>query len=82
MPSMVALPRLAEAMGVLVERFAEGVEDPAEDDPAAPAEKPSRPRKGKALSARRKGGLGCSDAVAVTAGGSSPFDGSCRPVSS
>jgi hypothetical protein len=31
-----ALQRLAEALGVPVERFAEGVEDPAEDEPERP----------------------------------------------
>jgi transcriptional regulator with XRE-family HTH domain len=38
--------RLAEAQGVPVERFAEGVEDPGEDE-VAPPEKPRRRRKGK-----------------------------------
>jgi transcriptional regulator with XRE-family HTH domain len=45
-PTLPAALRLAEALGVPVERFAEGVEDPAEDEPA-PEEKPRRRRKGK-----------------------------------
>jgi HTH-type transcriptional regulator, cell division transcriptional repressor len=32
-PRLPALLRLAEALGVPVERFAEGVEDPVEDEP-------------------------------------------------
>jgi putative transcriptional regulator len=32
-PGLPALLRLAGALGVPVERFAEGVEDPAEDEP-------------------------------------------------
>jgi hypothetical protein len=48
MPDLPAALRLAAALGVPVERFAEGVEDPAEDDPAAPQAKPRRRRKGKA----------------------------------
>jgi transcriptional regulator with XRE-family HTH domain len=47
-PSLPAAQRLAEALGVPVERFAEGVEDPAEADPAGPPEMPGRRRKGKA----------------------------------
>jgi transcriptional regulator with XRE-family HTH domain len=35
MPGLPALLRLAEALGVPVERFAEGVEDPAGDEPDA-----------------------------------------------
>ena len=46
-PGLPAALRLAEALGVPVERFAEGVEDPAEEEPPAP-EKPRRRRKGKA----------------------------------
>jgi transcriptional regulator with XRE-family HTH domain len=47
-PSLPALLRLAGAMGVPVERLAEGVEDPAGDE-AGPAEgRPRRARKGKA----------------------------------
>jgi hypothetical protein len=45
MPGLPALLRLAEALGVRVERFAEGVEDPQEDEPAPP-EKPRRRQKG------------------------------------
>jgi transcriptional regulator with XRE-family HTH domain len=46
-PTMPAALRLAEALGVPVERFAEGVEEPVEDEPAAPPEKPRRLRKWK-----------------------------------
>ena len=35
-PCLPALVRLAEALGVPVERFAEGVEDPHDDEPEAP----------------------------------------------
>jgi transcriptional regulator with XRE-family HTH domain len=38
-PGLAACLRLAEALGVPVERFAEGVEDPAEDGPE-PAPRP------------------------------------------
>jgi hypothetical protein len=31
MPGMAALPRLAEALGVPVERLAEGVDDPRDE---------------------------------------------------
>ena len=44
-PGLTAALRQAEALGVPVERFAEGAEDPAEE-PEAPEEKPRR-RKGK-----------------------------------
>jgi transcriptional regulator with XRE-family HTH domain len=44
-PAMPAALRLAEALGVPVERFAEGVEDPGEDEPAAP-DKTRRRRNG------------------------------------
>jgi transcriptional regulator with XRE-family HTH domain len=47
MPRLPALLRLAEALGVRVERFAEGVEDPEEDEPGMPVEKPRRRPKGK-----------------------------------
>jgi transcriptional regulator with XRE-family HTH domain len=46
-PALPAALRLAEALGVPVERFAEGVEDPAEEEPAAPAEESHRRQKGK-----------------------------------
>ena len=46
-PGLPAALRLAAALGVPVERFAEGVEDPAEGQPAAPPEMPRRRRKGK-----------------------------------
>jgi transcriptional regulator with XRE-family HTH domain len=39
-PNMPALLRLAKALGVRVERLAEGVEDPAEDEPEAEEENP------------------------------------------
>jgi transcriptional regulator with XRE-family HTH domain len=45
-PGLPALHRLAEALEVPMERFAEGVEDPGEDEPA-PADKPGRRPKGK-----------------------------------
>jgi transcriptional regulator with XRE-family HTH domain len=45
-PDLPALLRLAGALGVPVERFAEGVEDPAEDEPTGPPVKPRR-QKGK-----------------------------------
>jgi transcriptional regulator with XRE-family HTH domain len=48
-PGLPALLRLGAALGVPVERFAEGVEEPAGDE-AGPADgKPRRARKGKAL---------------------------------
>jgi transcriptional regulator with XRE-family HTH domain len=47
MPGLAACLRLAEALGVPVERLAEGVEDAPEDEPAAPPEKPCRRRKGQ-----------------------------------
>jgi transcriptional regulator with XRE-family HTH domain len=47
-PGLPAALRLAAALGVPVERFAAGVEDPAEDEPAAAPKKPRRRRKGKA----------------------------------
>jgi hypothetical protein len=42
-----ALLRLAAALGVPVERIAEGVEDPAEDEPEPAPEGPRRTRKWK-----------------------------------
>jgi hypothetical protein len=46
-PGLTALVRLAGALGVPVERLAEGVEDPAEDKPAPPREKLRRRWEGK-----------------------------------
>jgi transcriptional regulator with XRE-family HTH domain len=46
-PSVAAGVRLAGVLGVLVERLAEGVEDPAEDGPEPDGEKWRRTRKGK-----------------------------------
>jgi transcriptional regulator with XRE-family HTH domain len=40
MPGLPTLLRLAGALGVPVERFAAGVEEPEGDEPAAPAEPP------------------------------------------
>jgi hypothetical protein len=37
MPSLPVLLRLAEALGVPVERFAEGVEDPAGEETSGPS---------------------------------------------
>ena len=47
MPGIPAGLRLAAALGVPVERFAEGVEDPAEEEAEAAAEKPRHPGKDK-----------------------------------
>jgi transcriptional regulator with XRE-family HTH domain len=47
-PGLPALLRLAGALGVPVERIAEGVEDPAEDEPAPPREKARRRWEGRA----------------------------------
>jgi hypothetical protein len=45
MPGLPGFLRLAEALGVRVERFAEGVDDPEEEEP--PPQRPGgRPRKG------------------------------------
>ena len=46
-PSLPALLRIAEVLGVPLERLAEGVDDPAEDEPETPPESTHRPRKGK-----------------------------------
>ena len=46
-PYLAAVLRLAEALGVSVERIAEGVDDPAEEEPEPAQEKSLRPRKGK-----------------------------------
>jgi hypothetical protein len=40
MPGLPALVRLAKALGVRIERLAEGVEDPAEVEPEAEQENP------------------------------------------
>jgi transcriptional regulator with XRE-family HTH domain len=42
--NLAAGVRLAGALGVPVERFAEGVEDPAEDEPEPDGERPRRAR--------------------------------------
>ena len=44
-PSMAALLRLAEALGVPAERLAEGVDDPAGEEAEAAEAKPRRARK-------------------------------------
>lgn len=48
MPSLSALLRLAQALGVPVERFAEGVEDPEEDETESDEVRLRRGRKGTA----------------------------------
>jgi len=48
MPGLHAALRLAGALGVPVERFAEGVEDPAEDERRGPPDKPRRRQRRKA----------------------------------
>ena len=45
-PSLAACLRLAEALGVPVERLAEGVDDPAEGNEEPAPKKRSRPKKG------------------------------------
>jgi transcriptional regulator with XRE-family HTH domain len=47
-PGLPALLRLAGALGVPVERFAEGVEHPAGDEAGPAGGKPRRTRKGRA----------------------------------
>ena len=47
-PGLPAGLRLAEALGVPVERFTEGVEDPVEEEPAAPPESNHQHRNEKA----------------------------------
>jgi transcriptional regulator with XRE-family HTH domain len=47
-PGLPALLRLAGALGVPVERFAEGVDDPAGDKVEPVRGRPRRARKGKA----------------------------------
>ena len=46
-PGVSVFLRLAEALGVPAERLAEGVEDPAGDEPEPVLEKPRKTRKGK-----------------------------------
>jgi transcriptional regulator with XRE-family HTH domain len=46
MPGLPALLRLAEALGVRVERFAEGVEDPEQEEPLLSKRPRSRLPKG------------------------------------
>jgi len=48
-PGVPALLRLAEALGVPAERLAEGVHDPAEEEPKPAPEKPDRAPRTKAL---------------------------------
>ena len=55
MPGPSALLRLAEALGVPVERFAEGVEDPEEDE-LEPPEKPRRHGTGRPRDGSRRAG--------------------------
>jgi transcriptional regulator with XRE-family HTH domain len=47
-PGLPALLRLAGALGVPVERFAEGADDPAGDEAGLAEGRPHRGRKGKA----------------------------------
>jgi transcriptional regulator with XRE-family HTH domain len=47
-PSLPAILRIAEVLGVSVERIAEGVTDPVEEELETPPEKPRQRRKGKA----------------------------------
>ena len=47
MPGLPALLRLAQALGVPPERFAEGVEDPAGDEPEPGGQEPRPVRKGR-----------------------------------
>jgi transcriptional regulator with XRE-family HTH domain len=47
-PGLAAGLRIAGALGVPVERLAEGVEDPAEDEPEPDGEGPRRVRKEEA----------------------------------
>jgi transcriptional regulator with XRE-family HTH domain len=46
-PGLAACLRLAAALGVPVERLAEGVEDPAGEEPETAPERPRRTRRGK-----------------------------------
>jgi transcriptional regulator with XRE-family HTH domain len=45
MPSLAVIVRLADALGVPIERLAEGVEDPAGDEPDPVQVQPCRTRK-------------------------------------
>jgi transcriptional regulator with XRE-family HTH domain len=54
-PALAACLRLAGALGVPVERFAEGVEDPAEDEPELGQETSQQVRQGKTPRRRRSG---------------------------
>jgi len=47
MPGLPALLRLAHALGVPPERFAEGVEDPAGDEPEPGGQEPRPVREGR-----------------------------------
>jgi transcriptional regulator with XRE-family HTH domain len=58
MPGLPALVRLAAALGVPVERFAEGVEDPAELDPAPGPTPTKRGRAGRLPEQGQGRGLG------------------------
>ena len=51
-PGVPASLRLAEALGVPAERLAEGVDDPAEDQPGPVQKQPHRTPKGKGAVAR------------------------------
>jgi transcriptional regulator with XRE-family HTH domain len=53
-PPLPALLRLAEALEVPIERFAEGVEDPVEDEPGPTKEKPSGRRRVRRAEDTRK----------------------------
>jgi transcriptional regulator with XRE-family HTH domain len=53
-PGLAAGLRLAEALGVPVERIAEGVEDPAEDEAEPVSESLHRARKGNPLPGHKK----------------------------
>jgi hypothetical protein len=46
-PGLAACLRLAKALGVSVERLAQGVEDPADEEPESAPQKPRRKRRGK-----------------------------------
>jgi transcriptional regulator with XRE-family HTH domain len=46
-PGLAACLRLAKALGVSVERLAQGVEDPADEEPESAPQKPRRARRRK-----------------------------------